>query len=33
MFLDAFDENWSAAMTINNLLLSIVSVLYHPLLD
>lgn len=33
MVLDIFKENWSPAMTINQLLLSIISVLYDPLLD
>lgn len=33
MVLDIFKENWSPAMTINQLLLSIVSVLYDPMLD
>ncbi|TVU28308.1 hypothetical protein EJB05_19821 [Eragrostis curvula] len=33
MVLDIFKENWSPAMTINTLLLSIVSVLYDPMLD
>ncbi|GJM86671.1 hypothetical protein PR202_ga02552 [Eleusine coracana subsp. coracana] len=33
MVLDIFKENWSPALTIDRLLLSIVSVLYDPMLD
>ncbi|OEL36872.1 Ubiquitin-conjugating enzyme E2 11 [Dichanthelium oligosanthes] len=33
MVLDIFKENWSPAMTIEKLLLSMVSVLFHPMLD
>ncbi|XP_047079900.1 ubiquitin-conjugating enzyme E2-16 kDa-like [Lolium rigidum] len=33
IFLDIFKDNWSPALTISKALLSIVSVLYDPLLD
>lgn len=33
MVLDIFKENWSPALTIDKLLLSMVSVLYDPMLD